>query len=120
MRGYVYVKASGKCECPKSQKKFVEADKNGKAMWVCVIDSDNMLPLLAHESSKHIDKVTSRDCISARLQLKRDAAQVTCRCKVKNLGYGGSGQDLLRSGHQDGASCVPGAAEAEAVPRAGH
>merc|ERR1711991_1165540 len=90
-KGYVYVKASGKCECPKSQKKFVEADKNGKAMWVCVIDSDNMLPLLAHESSKHIDKVTSKDCISARLQLKRDAAQVTCRCKVKNLVYGGSG-----------------------------
>ena len=77
-----------------SQKKFVQADKNGKAEWICIVDDATVLPLLAHESRKSLDEITSRDCISARLELKRDSAQVTCRCKVEDIVVGGAGTSI--------------------------
>ena len=91
---YVYVAATKKCECPEKQKKFVQADKNGKAEWVCIIDKDTVLPLLPFETRKSLAEVKSDDCISPRLELERDAAQVTCRCRVQDLVYGGAGTSI--------------------------
>merc|ERR1711916_358459 len=98
---YVYVASRKQCECAESKKKFVEANKDGKAKWVCAHNADKMTYLQAHEKVKDLADITSRHCFSSRLQLKRDAAQVTCRCKTKDLVFGGFGTSLEDKIHCD-------------------
>merc|ERR1711991_397312 len=63
--------------------------------------ADKMTFLQAHEKVKDLADITSRHCFSSRLQLKRDAAQVTCRCKTKDLVFGGFGTSLEDQIHCD-------------------
>jgi len=93
-RGYVFHAPSNTCQCPENKKKFIEDLGNGKSLWVCAFSTSDVRKLLPHETTVSLDRITTRHCLTSRLQLKRDAKQVTCRCRQEHLVWGGAGSGV--------------------------